>query len=106
MADVVERSLPRRHAYRVDAVNGAETPEIALRRMFEWVRAELAHCAKTRPQDADGFRWQIIHLLTPTTAGMYRDRPDPAFRGTPPKLPGGGWAPRQWPPRAPEARHP
>lgn len=106
MTDVVDGALPRRHAYRVDTVNGAPDPEIALRRMFEWVRAELARCAETRPQDADGFRWQIIHLLTPITAGMYRSHPAPAFQGDPPKLPGGGWTRRQWPPRTPEARHP
>ncbi len=98
-------SLPRRHAWRVDNINKAPDAEMALRRLFEWARAEAAKCEETRPQDADGFRWQMIHALTPVIAEMYKSHPRPEFMPCP-KLPGGGWVPRRPAYRAAEARNP
>ncbi|HET9970021.1 MAG TPA: hypothetical protein VFQ68_17440 [Streptosporangiaceae bacterium] len=97
--------LPRRHGWRVDHVNNAPDAETALRRMFEWARAEAAKCERNRPRDADAFRWHMIHLLAPLVASISRSHPDPRFLGCP-KLPGGGWTPRQPKTRTGEARHP
>lgn len=97
--------MPRRHGWRVDHVNNAPDAETALRRMFEWARAEAARCERTRPQDADAFRWQMIHLLAPVVASISRSHPLPGFLGCP-KLAGGGWTPRQPKTRTGEARHP
>ncbi len=98
-------SLPRRHAWRVDRINSAPDAETALRRMFEWVRAEVAKCEENRPEDAAGFCWQVIHELAPVVAVIYRSHPRPEFLSGP-KLPGGGWTPRRPAYRAAEARNP
>lgn len=98
-------SLPRRHGWRVDHINSAPDAEMALRRMFEWARAELAKCEQNRPQDADGFRWQMIHRLAPIVAGIHKSHPRPEFLACPP-LPGGGWTPRRPKSAAAEARNP
>ncbi len=102
---VVTETVPRREMWRVDNINNAPDAETALRLMFAWVRAEAARCERTRPEDADGFRWQVIHLLAPFAAAMHRSRPVPQFRSGP-KLPGGGWMPRKPKTRAAEARRP
>jgi hypothetical protein len=98
-------SLPRRHAWRVDDINSAPDAETALRWMFEWARAEVAKCEESRPEDAAGFRWQIIHDLAPVVATIYKSHPRPEFLSCP-KLPGGGWTPRRPAARAAEARKP
>lgn len=97
--------LPRRHAWRVDRINNAPDAETALRRLFEWARAEAARCEENRPADADGFRWQMIHKLAPVIAVIYKSHPAPEFLPGP-KLAGGGWTPRRPAYRAGEARHP
>ena len=98
-------ALPRRHAWRVDRINNAPDAETALRRMFEWARAEVAKCEENRPEDAAGFCWQIIHEITPTIAVIYKSHPNPEFMSSP-ELPGGGWTPRRPAYRAAEARNP
>lgn len=97
--------LPRRHAWRIDRINSAPDAETALRRLFEWARAEASKCEENRPEDADGFRWQMIHGLAPLIATMYKSHPRPEFRSCP-KLPGGGWTPRRPAYSAAEARKP
>lgn len=97
--------LPRRHGWRVDHINNAPDAETALRRMFEWARGELAKCEENRPEDADAFRWQLIHRIAPLVAAISKNHPIPEFR-TCPKLPGGGWTPRRPAVRAGEARNP
>jgi len=101
----VSDPLPRRHGWRVDHINGAPDAETALRRMFEWARAELAKCEENRPQDADGFRWYLIHRLAPVVGGVYKNHPPPEFLACPP-LAGGGWTPRHPKTAAAEARNP
>lgn len=101
----MEDAIPRRHAWHVDAINSAPDAETALYRMMQWTRAELAKCAKNRPEDADAFRSQLIHLLAPVVAVIYKSYPVPGFQAMP-KLPGGGWSPRKPEKRAAEARHP
>lgn len=101
----LSESLPRRHAWRVDRINNAPDAEAALRRMFEWARAEAAKCEENRPADADGFRWQMIHELARIVAVIYKSHPAPEFRACP-ELPGGGWTPRRPAYSAAEARHP
>lgn len=102
---VMEDAIPRRHAWHVDAINSAPDAETALYRMMQWTRAELAKCAKSRPEDADGFRSQLIHLMAPVVAVIYKSHPLPEYRVMP-KLPGGGWTPRKPEVRAAEARPP
>ena len=102
---MVTEALPRRHGWRIDDVNEAPDAETALRRMFEWARAELSKCEENRPQDADGFRWYLIHLMAPAVATIYKNHPAPEFLAHP-RLPGGGWTPRQPKSRATEARPP
>jgi len=97
--------LPRRHAWRIDRINNAPDAETALRRLFEWARAEIAKCEENRPEDADGFRWQIIHEITATIAVIHKSHAPAGFLPAP-KLPGGGWTPRRPAYRAAEARHP
>lgn len=78
--------------WHIDHINNAKDAAEALRRMNEWIAAELRDCQLRRPADADGFRWQIIHLLTEKYAlKIHNHRPDDDFRADPPKLPGGGW---------------
>ena len=101
----LSESLPRRHAWRIDNINNAPDAETALRRLFEWARAEASKCEKNRPADADGFRWQMIHELARIVAVIYKSHPAPEFRSCP-KLPGGGWTPRHPAYSAAEARHP
>lgn len=98
-------SLPRRHGWRVDDINGAPDAPTALKRLCEWARAEEAKCRKTRPGDADAFCWQMIHKLAPLIAAISRSHPAPEFLACP-KLPGGGWSPRRPAQRAAEARPP
>lgn len=98
-------SLPRRHAWRVDRINNAPDAETALRRMFEWARAEVAKCGENRPEDAAGFCWQMIHDLAPVVAVIYKSHPAPEFLSCP-RLPGGGWTPRRPAYCAAEARKP
>ena len=104
-ASGLAESLPRRHGWRIDDINGAPDAETALRRMFEWARAELAKCERNRPQDADGFRWHLIHKMAPLVAGIYKNHAAPEFLAHPP-LRGGGWVPRQPKARKAEARPP
>jgi hypothetical protein len=101
----MEDAIPRRHGWHVDAINDAPDLETALYRMMQWARAEIAKCAKNRPEDADGFRWQLIHLMAPVVAAIYKSHPAPEFSARP-KLPGGGWTPRKPEIRAAEARPP
>ena len=78
--------------WHIDHINNAPDSAEALRRMDEWIRAELRDCQVRRPADADGFRWQIIHLLTERFALKIHDHhPADEFRANPPKLAGGGW---------------
>ena len=78
--------------WHIDHVNNALTADEALRRAGEWLRAELRDCQLRRPQDADGFRWQVIHLMAGFALEIHRSHPADEFRANPPKLPGGGWA--------------
>jgi hypothetical protein len=73
--------------------------------MFEWARAELAKCEENRTQDADGFRWYLIHRMAPIVAAIHKNHAPPAFLASPP-LPGGGWVPRKPKTRTAEARPP
>lgn len=104
-ASGLAETLPRRFTWRVDDINGAPDAQTALKRMFEWARAEEAKCRKTRPGDADAFCWQMIHKLAPLVAAISRNHPAPEFLACP-KLPGGGWSPRRPAQRAAEARPP
>jgi len=97
--------LPRRHGWRVEHINNAPDAETALRRMFEWARAELAKCEQSRPQEADAFRWQLIHQMADLVGVIYKTHPAPGFLACPP-LPGGGWTPRRPKTAAAEARNP
>jgi len=77
--------------WHIDHINNAPDAAEALRRANEWVRAELRDCQLRRPQDADGFRWQITHLLAGLALVIHRSHPADEFRVAPPNLPGGGW---------------
>jgi hypothetical protein len=78
--------------WHIDHINNARDAAEALRRMDEWIRAELRDCQVRRPEDADGFRWQIIHELTERFAlNIHNCHPADKIRCNPPKLPGGGW---------------
>jgi hypothetical protein len=101
----MEDAIPRRHAWHVDAINNAPDAETALYRMMQWTRAEIAKCAKNRPEDADGFRSQLIHLMAPVVAVIFKSHPGPEFQSMP-KLQGGGWTPRKPKTVAAEARPP
>ena len=89
-ADLVAVSNGRK--WHIDHINNAPDAAEALRRAEEWVRAELRDCQLRRPADADGFRWQIIHLLAGFGLEIHRSHPADEFRVNPPRLPGGGWA--------------
>lgn len=86
-----EPAVSNGRRWHIDHINNAPTATEALRRTDEWIRAELRDCQLRRPEDADGFRWQIIHLLAGFGRDMHRSRPADEFRTDPPKLPGGGW---------------
>lgn len=101
----MEDAIPRRHGWHVDAINSAPDAETALYRMMQWARAEIAKCAKNRPEDADGFRSELIHLMAPVVAAIYKTHSKPEFAACP-KLPGGGWTPRKPKARTAEARPP
>ena len=78
--------------WHIDHINKAPTSEVALQRTFEWIRAELRDCQVRRPQDAEGFRWRIIHELAAEYGHkIHGNHPDDKFRYDPPRLPGGGW---------------
>lgn len=83
-----------RRRWHIDHINKAPTADEAFRRATEWVRAELRDCQLRRPADADGFRWQLIHLLAAVALEIHRSHPAGEFRSTQPKLPGGGWEPK------------
>jgi hypothetical protein len=102
---VVTGALPRRHGWRIDDINAAPDARTAFLRLCEWARAEAARCEENRPEDADGFRWLMIHKLAPVIATIYKSHPAPEFRACP-KLPGGGWTPKRPRARAGEARPP
>ena len=89
LADV--RPVSNGRKWHIDHINNAPTADEALRRMWDWLRAELRDCQVRRPQDADGFRWQVIHLLAGFGLEIHRSHPADEFRATPPALPGGGW---------------
>jgi len=85
------RAVSNARKWHIDHINNAADAAEALRRMDEWLRAELRGCQLRRPADADGFRWQIIHELTDRFALLIHDhRPAVEYRSCP-KLPGGGW---------------
>jgi hypothetical protein len=77
--------------WHIDHINNASDADEALRRAVEWIRAELRGCQLHRPQDADGFRWQIVHVLAGFGRDIHDHRPADDFRANLPKLPGGGW---------------
>jgi hypothetical protein len=85
------QSVSNGRKWHIDHINNAPTAEIALQRAFEWARAELRDCQLRRPQDAEGFRWQIIHELADRTHQIHGNHPGDEYRYNPPKLPGGGW---------------
>jgi hypothetical protein len=88
------RPVSNSRKWHIDHVNNAGTADEALRRAWDWIRAELRDCQLRRPQDADGFRWQIIHLLAGFGLEVHRSHPADEFRFSPPKLPDGGWVPK------------
>ena len=85
------RPVANGRRWHIDHINNAPTAAEALRRADEWIRAELRDCQLRRPQDADGFRWQIVHLLAGFGLEIHRSHPADEFRGIPPRLAGGGW---------------
>jgi hypothetical protein len=90
----VERPVSNGRKWHIDHINNAPDAATALRRADEWVRAELRTCQLRRLGDADGFRWQIIHLLAGFALEIHRSHPAGEFRFNPPRLPGGGWEPK------------
>lgn len=88
------RAVSNARKWHIDHINNASTAAEALRRADEWIRAELRDCQLRRPQDADGFRWQVVHLLADFGLAIHRSHPADEFRFNPPKLPGGGWEPK------------
>jgi hypothetical protein len=77
--------------WHIDHINNAPDATEALRRANEWIAAELRDCQLRRPADADGFRWQVIHLLAGLALEIHNHRPADRFRVSPQPLPGGGW---------------
>ena len=88
------RTLPDRCKWHVDHINKAATADEALRRAYEYARAELRDCQLRRPQDADGFRRQIAHVLAGFAGEIHRSHPADEYRYGAPALPGGGWVPK------------
>ena len=86
------RPVSNGRKWHIDHINNAPDADAALRRAIEWIRAELRDCQLRRPADADGFRWQITHLLAGFGLEIHRSHPADEFRFTCPPLPGGGWA--------------
>lgn len=88
------RPVANGRKWHIDHINNASTADEALRRANAWIRAELRSCQLRRPADADGFRWQVVHLLAGFALEIHRSHPADGFRVNPPKLPGGGWEPK------------
>lgn len=86
-----ERAVSNGRKWHIDHINNAPNAEVALQRAFEWAKAELRDCQLRRPQDAEGFRWQIIHTLAEFGHEIHHAHPADEFRFGPPKLPDGGW---------------
>jgi hypothetical protein len=85
------RPVSNGRKWHIDHINSAPSADEALRRTVEWIRAELRDCQLRRPQDADGFRWQVIHLLAGFGLEIHRSHPADEFRFARSPLPGGGW---------------
>jgi hypothetical protein len=84
--------VPNGRKWHIDHINNAPNSEVALQRAFEWIKAELRDCKVRRPQDVDGLRWHLIHLLADEYGHkIHRSRPADEFLTHPPKLAGGGW---------------
>lgn len=92
----------RRRQWWVDKVNGAPSAVDQLQLAFDWARAELTQCEAVRPDDADGLRRHLAHIIATFAADVHRVHPAPEFAESFPPLPGGGWVPK---PRS-DARHP
>lgn len=85
------RPVSNGRKWHIDHVNNAPTEDEAMRRAVEWVRAELRDCQLRRPQDAEGFRRQIKHVLAGFALEIHRSKPADEYRFGPAPLPGGGW---------------
>ena len=77
------RPVSNGRKWHIDHINNAPTADEALRRMDEWIRAELRDCQLRRPQDADGFRWQIVHRLAGIAWRSTTPPPGMSSGGTP-----------------------
>jgi hypothetical protein len=88
------RPVSNGRKWHIDHINNSADADEAMRRAWDWVRAELRDCQLRRPQDADGFRWQIAHLLAGYGLDIHNHHPADEFRANPPKLAGGGWVPK------------
>jgi hypothetical protein len=96
------RPVSNGRKWHIDHINNAPTGREALRRMEEWIHSELRDCQLRRPQDAEGFCWQIIHELVRFGLEIHDHHPGDGYRANPPRLSGGGWVAK---PGA-NARHP
>lgn len=88
------RPVSNSRKWHIDHINNAPDADEALRRAVEWARAELRDCQVRRPADADGFRWQLVHLIAQIAPEIHRSHPADEFRGQTPLLSGGGWEPK------------
>lgn len=86
-----EPAVSNGRKWHIDHINNAATARQALERAEEWVHAELRDCRLRRPQDAEGFAWQIIHVLAGFGRDIHNHHPADEYRANPAKLPGGGW---------------
>ena len=85
------RPVSNGRKWHIDHINNAPTGREALRRAEEWVHSELRDCQLRRPQDAEGFCWQLVHLLAGFGLEIHRAHPADEYRVNPPRLSGGGW---------------
>lgn len=87
-------STTREQKWHIDHINKAPNATAALVLAVAWLVAELKACQFRRPADADGFRWQIIHVIHSFALEISRSRPAPEFQAGRVPLPGGGWTPK------------
>lgn len=87
-------STNRDQKWHIDHINNASNAITALVLAVAWLVAELKDCQYLRPEDADGFRWQIIHVIHSFALEISRSRPAPEFQAGRVPLPGGGWTPK------------
>lgn len=84
------RRIPRagkRADFWEQAIGAAPSGREALDALLDWLRGELAHIGRTRPQEADGLRRHLARKWAPDVRALASSHPAPSERTSEPVPP-------------------